>query len=494
MSSKKQNGKNCILLKVEIDNVRDVYLVKSEKEVSVKMVTCDADEPVSYELTDPQIASIVSKDTKMKYIGNKWYVDNIYQLLENNLKKRPDRKDSNDRTVMQNVGRSGLSPAFGDPQKIIEDNIKARVVEDLNGSKTANDDSRYMPQTTGNDKSKNAASTEKSSDEAGKALQQIAQLLNDKYHIQMNVNENTSILLDSIKKGLEQLTEGKSDNAKTPAPQVSPSVGNNQTKELNEAYKIAADYKKQNEIYKQQLEANEREMQELQKKIDGLNQTIENDKAEKETLAKEITQLKSNGIDPKGELVAAIDNLISDLQRGEYIFDAEGNVKDNIHLVEQAGDLKQSILECTADNIALLRLSLKDILRKELQAQNGLFEELAKYRAYSQLAFMIEPSDNGYYLVPQRIASIYNKAIAVIAPYGFSQIVPALFVETIEDGDYLDPEGQPISQLAQMCPLLQQHKEKVDRNQRADVITDVVRIGFTEDGKTVEKTKILRIN
>lgn len=487
MSSKKQNGKNCILLKVENDNVKEVSIVKSDKKVSVKMVPGDADDPVSYDLTDPQIAGLISENIRMKYIGNKWFVANIYELLENSLNRR------NDRTVILKASRSGVGHTVDNPDNIIQ-NITPRVVEDLGCSRVANDDSRYMPQTTGNDKSKNAASTEKSSDEAGKALQQIAQLLNDKYHIQMNVNENTSILLDSIKKGLEQLAEGKNDNAKTPAPQVAPSAGDNQTKELNEAYKIAEDYKKQNETYKQQLEANEREKLDFLRKIDGLNQTIENDKAEKETLAKEIAQLKSNGIDPKGELVAAIDILISDLERGEYIFDSDGNVKDDTFLVTLAGNLKQSIQVCSADSIAQLRQSLKDILRRELQAQDGLFGKLAKYRAYSQLAFMIEPSDNRFYLVPQRIASIYNKVVAVIAPYGFSQIVPALFVETVEDGEYLDVTGQSVSELAQMCPLLQQHKEKVDRNQRAYVITDVVHFGFTEDGKTVEKTKILRNN
>ena len=84
----------------------------------------------------------------------------------------------------------------------------------------------------------------------------------------------------------------------------------------------------------------------------------------------------------------------------------------------------------------------------------------------------------------------------LLIPLGFQQILPQLFVETMDDGiDYYEDvtmsHDAPVSNLEILCPSLRQHKEKVDREQRMSVIKDIAQLGFMEDGVIVKKTKVL---
>ena len=119
------------------------------------------------------------------------------------------------------------------------------------------------------------------------------------------------------------------------------------------------------------------------------------------------------------------------------------------------------------------------------------------YYAYSRLPFMTEArSERGSFLNAARMSIIYNKVLVVLVPFGMMQIVPQLFVETVEEGagSYENVTGQndaSVSLLTIMCPSLKQFTDKLYKREGVQVIKDIATIGYAVDGEIKEKTKIL---
>ena len=105
-------------------------------------------------------------------------------------------------------------------------------------------------------------------------------------------------------------------------------------------------------------------------------------------------------------------------------------------------------------------------------------------------------SERGSFLNAARMSIIYNKVLAVLVPLGMMQIVPQLFVETVEEGagSYENVTGQndaSVSLLTIMCPSLKQFTDKLYKREGVQVIKDIATIGYAVDGEIKEKTKIL---
>ena len=469
----KPNDGFCFLLETEKGNVQSVKLIAGKENVNIDIIFNDTTEPLKYSITDNAVKKLVKEQITLKAISDKYFVSDIYQFIA------AAKQRQNKNIIAFSQRNRAVMPKTDLRIDDIYNYIKPNVVGDnqYDGSSSQSNQINSNSQNT---------------DSSKKALQEIAALLHEKYHIQMNNTEQIDLLLKAIKAGIEQLAE---KNSSTAPAQTAPSNNANMQKQLTEASKLASDNKRMYEDAKKRLDELQNDAEKANAKLtettNALNEKIRQIEAEKQKLEVEIKQLKSGGIDIKGEMIAAVDALSNDIEKGGYMFNFDGTQVDNSFLVQQAGFLRDTFNNCTAQSSNELREKYKDIIRKELKNKSGLFTKLAQYMVYSRLPFMIEPHENCKNFIPTRVMSIYNKVVAIIAPYGFSQVTPMLFVETVGDGEYVDITGQSVSELASMCPLLAQHKEMVDRDNKSKVITDVVKIGFSENGNVIEKAEVI---
>lgn len=468
-------GELCFLLETEKSNVKSVKLISGKENVNTVITFNDTTEVLKYPIADSNLKKIVKEQLTLTAISDKYFVSDIYQFIA-----AAKKMQSKNIIAYFQRGRA-VTPKADLRINEIYNYIKPDVVGD----------NQY--QTSGSSSQSNQVNSNiQESDSTKKALQEIATLLHDKYHIQMNNTEQIDLLLKAIKAGIEQLAE---KNSSTVPAQTAPSNNANMQKQLTEASKLASDNKRMYEDAKKRLDELQNDAEKANAKLtettNALNEKIRQIEAEKQKLEVENKQLKSGGIDIKGEIISAVDALANDLEKGGYMFNFDGTQVDNSFLVQQAGFLRDTFNNCTAQSSNELREKFKDIIRKELKNKSSLFTKLAQYMVYSRLPFMIEPHENCKNFIPTRVMSIYNKVVAIIAPYGFSQVTPMLFVETVGDGEYVDITGQSVSELASMCPLLAQHKEMVDRDNKSKVLTDVVKIGFSENGNVIEKAEVL---
>lgn len=318
------------------------------------------------------------------------------------------------------------------------------------------------------------------------------------FKVQMESNDSATTLLQALAKGVKVLLEDVKKSKDQPY-NVS-SIGD-----------INTDNSQKQQRYEELVRKHEEDTQTINRLTEDLHKQgadykkleqeheslLENQLKTEDNIARlnrELEVAKKLSIDVKGETLQAMEALINDLEKGQYLFDCKKAITvDDSYLITLAQQIEQKISSIQFDSLTNLRKTLKDLLREELKDPSGLFNKIGRYVAYAHLSFMIEGREEGMKLVPSRVTSIYNKAINILIPLGFQLIIPQLFVETLSDGDYEDVTGQEgaVSELASMCPLLNEHKERIDRKQRMQVIVDISQIGFIEDGIVVEKTKVL---
>ena len=462
----------CILINVD-NNATHLSLEITKEQSIMKLHGDKNDVNISFNAKEFGIPP----ETTFTYLGDRLFVNDVYNLIsasKGNQKVKITMLKAN--TNIKSVNLSN-STSLNKPLNL----IKVREVSSDKGNSNNEDHSRFQPPSNQNQSKQadNKADYE--------SLKSLAKLLNDKYNIKMNANEQVELLLESIKRGIQQLAE-RQIVPQQPIPQ---STGQNPQKQLNEISRQAAENLKRAQEAERTLKDNKEIIENLNNDIEVCNKINAELVEQNNNLTKQIEQLSSSGLDLKGELIATICNLKSDIELGDYIFTSDSKSCGDAFLATQTDYLIQDIQKISVSTTAELRKEIKNVLRNTLKGNDNLFSKLAIILAYSRLPFMIEPSNQGQYLKPQRINSIFGKAYAILATYGFQLSIPSLFVETLGDGEYIDVTGSSISPLTEMCPLLSQHKERVDRGQRDNVITDIIYTGFSEDDNIIEKTKVI---
>lgn len=481
----------CFVLFVKTKNnkAKSVFLsTDNEKQPVINVMLDNESEPFEIKVEDKRVAGVLLKFFKSKAnnttkaenqilyftgLGENWFVSDIHFLIKSLVKD--DIRCVQKLTVeMSKTG--GMSCSI---QKL---DVEKCSIRKLIGFETdsKNKDAKNKQKTLSSDK-KRSAETEERSDSSKSKLMEIAEILRN-YGIDMNDYNQASVevLLQAIKKGMEQLV----GNCKAPV-----SVENKQEEKTS------------NEDWQKKLEEKDIEISMLEEKIQELDQMttgknrvekeVEQKNAEIEQLKTKITQLENSTFDIKGELLKSVEALAEDLRQGEYLFDSEcQSVADNF-LVTQVDSLKKQFEEVKLEDVNQLREGFKRIIETSLKEEDNVLNKLACFYAYSRLPFMIEPNGKDYHFSSFRMSSIYNKVVAVLSPFGFHQIIPQLFVETVEDGDYEVVTGEKVSKLSNMCSLLGQHREKVDRGQQTQVIMDIAEVGYVKNGLIEKKTKVI---
>lgn len=431
---------------------------------------------------------LLPKDGMLMGLTSKYFVSNIYSFL------RMIKQGHSERVMVLKLKGSIFTLALN------EQNLKT-VVKEIAVNMPAKGSLISAPSApTGNGFNDG---------ELKRKLTEMAKTIfkNDKDMKEFERLNSADMMIEALKKGIQQMmaecSKGNSDNVQkaefskpieppTEAPKADDSKKDEEIKELNEAIAVQEDII--NDQTKQITDLNA-SVAEYKNKAVGLQKNISE-------LNQKVSQLQANSYDLKAGTIQALDALKAELDKGSYIFDCSNLMPNNDqYLVTHIYTLKQEIEDgVKATGLTEQQQELRNVLSKHLSDPDAVLNKLAMYYAYSRLPFMTEArSESGSFLNAVRMANIYNKVLAVLVPLGMMQIVPQLFVETVEEGvgSYENITGQndaSVSLLTIMCPSLKQFTDKLYKREGVQVIKDIAAIGFVVDGEIKEKTKVLLIN
>lgn len=463
------NEYDCLLIKTEGDGKKALSLNVTPNGAYIKV----GDNKVScMPSLSMDFMKLMPSDGGFTTISKNYHVSNVYTLIQLWTKEQFER-------VYVLEEKNG--EIFREGKSSLVDNAVAKMFpQSTEHANTASKDNkreqrinenpeRFAPRQTPNQQSAN-------NDE----LVKIAIMINEKTReniINMNqiLNSSTDVLIEALKKGVEQLLNRHSQSQKVTSQEETA----------------------KNTRLEEKINALEQQIKTLTEDKGKTEETILNKDKELEQLKQDLRIAKTDIIDIKGDAIKAADSLLSELEIGGYQIDcATAQSKDDPYLISQVRNIRRQLQDIPNGNAATTRNALKDIIRKHLSESDDVLNKLGCLMAYGRIPFMIEPRANGIYINPGRITSIYNKLEMLLVPLGFQQILPQLFVETMSDGiDYYEDvtgrQDAPVSLLDMLCPSLGQHKENVDREQRMQVIKDIAQLGFLEDGIIIEKTKVL---
>ena len=453
----------CLLVKTASNRSGQL---KAEAVGDVVKIVVDNKEPMNTSLSK-EIMSLLPEDRKLTALSKNYYVSNAYTFVRLYIRKDLER-------ILALEEKQG-----GWIQK-----AQSNIVDDaMDKISPESDDSSIKQSTIGNinhnrkeiSDSANKNSTSIQNDYNVKLRELIQKVNNTESNMSEYIlnSNSTDMLIEVLKKGIDALLNKEQQTPIVSVPLEQPEPDSREIDNLRRQLRELAN-EKDNAI--EQNAANEEKLRQLQE---------------------QLRRAKDDVIDVKEETVKALDLVIAELEKGCYQIDCEnGEPKDDVYLVTQLKEIGEELQAVPDDNALQVRKALKDILRHHLKESDDVMNKLGSLMAYGMIPFMIEPREKGIFINPERIRAIYNKLELLLIPLGFQQILPQLFVETMNDGveNYEDVTGQqdaPVSVLEQLCPSLGQHKEKVDREQCMQVIKDIAHLGFMEDGEVIEKTKIL---
>jgi len=450
----------CLLVKTASNRSGQL---KAEAVGDVVKIVVDNKEPMNTSLSK-EIMSLLPEDRKLTALSKNYYVSNAYTFVRLYIKQDQERilaLEEKQGGWFQEARYNIVDDAMKKIYPQSDDSIKQSTVGNINHNRKEISDSA------------NKNTTSIKNDYNVKLLELIQKVNKTESNMSEYMSNSTDMLIEVLKKGIDALLKKEQQTPTVSVPLEQPEPD---TREIDNLRRQLRELANEKDIAIEQNAANEEKLRQLQE---------------------QLRRAKDDVIDVKEETVKALDLVIAELEKGSYQIDCEnGNPKDDVYLVTQLKEIGNELQAVPDDNALQVRKALKDILRHHLKESDDVMNKLGCLMAYGMIPFMIEPREKGIYINSERIRAIYNKLEMFLIPLGFQQILPQLFVDTMNDGidNYEDVTGKldaPVSVLEQLCPSLGQHKEKVDREQNMQVIKDIAHLGFMEDGEVIEKTKIL---
>ena len=450
----------CLLVKTASNRSGQL---KAEAVGDVVKIVVDNKEPMNTSLSK-EIMSLLPEDRKLTALSKNYYVSNAYTFVRLYIKQDQERilaLEEKQGGWFQEARYNIVDDAMKKIYPQSDDSIKQSTVGNINHNRKEISDSA------------NKNTTCIKNDYNVKLLELIQKVNKTESNMSEYMSNSTDMLIEVLKKGIDALLKKEQQTPTVSVPLEQPEPD---TREIDNLRSQLRELANEKDIAIEQNAANEEKLRQLQE---------------------QLRRAKDDVIDVKEETVKALDLVIAELEKGCYQIDCEnGNPKDDVYLVTQLKEIGNELQAVPDDNALQVRKALKDILRHHLKESDDVMNKLGCLMAYGMIPFMIEPREKGIYINSERIRAIYNKLEMFLIPLGFQQILPQLFVDTMNDGidNYEDVTGKldaPVSVLEQLCPSLGQHKEKVDREQNMQVIKDIAHLGFMEDGEVIEKTKIL---
>ena len=145
-----------------------------------------------------------------------------------------------------------------------------------------------------------------------------------------------------------------------------------------------------------------------------------------------------------------------------------------------------------ADDYEMLYKNVQQMIEKDMQDEHGLANVLSRYYAYSCLPFMTDRSrEYGMRIDHVLMMKAFNALCHVVNQYGLQLIVPNLFADRIDDGQYQDCTGETYGDLENMCPGVANYVLEISNSDKQHYITDLVQIGYKKDEEIKVMAKVI---
>ncbi len=140
-----------------------------------------------------------------------------------------------------------------------------------------------------------------------------------------------------------------------------------------------------------------------------------------------------------------------------------------------------------------VKKDIQKLLEEEIMKDNSVVNTICRYYAYSRLPFMTDTSrEHGVTFNRRNMAELFTAVSDLYAQYGINLDIPALFVMGIDEGDYENLTGKTYGDLDNLCQNSRNHFDNIDTNVKpANVIVDIVNIGYSIDGNHMRKASVL---
>lgn len=145
-----------------------------------------------------------------------------------------------------------------------------------------------------------------------------------------------------------------------------------------------------------------------------------------------------------------------------------------------------------ADGYEKFYMNVQNIIEKDILDEHGLANMLSRYYAYSCLPFMTDRSrEYGMRIDHELMMKAFNALCHFVNQYGLQLIVPNLFADRIDDGEYQDCTGEKYGDLENMCPGVANYVLEISNSDKQHYITDLVQVGYKKGEEIKVKAKVI---
>lgn len=85
----------------------------------------------------------------------------------------------------------------------------------------------------------------------------------------------------------------------------------------------------------------------------------------------------------------------------------------------------------------------------------------------------------------------YNALNHLANRFGLQLIVPNLFADRLNDGEYNDCTGEEYGDLENFCPGVANYVQEISNSDKQGYITDLVMVGYRKENKVMQKAKVI---
>lgn len=156
-------------------------------------------------------------------------------------------------------------------------------------------------------------------------------------------------------------------------------------------------------------------------------------------------------------------------------------------LLDKVRDVK------AAETPVATRAAFRQVFVEDINDKNGAINVISQYYAYSRLPFMTDSARKyGVYFNRKNMAQLFDAVNDLLIAFGIRLDIPTLFAQSATEGNYTVVNGEEYSELDNFCPQVRNHVDKIDSESKpAQIIYDMVQVGFSVDGRSASKSKVL---
>ena len=251
-----------------------------------------------------------------------------------------------------------------------------------------------------------------------------------------------------------------------------------------------------------QLNQLSKEKHTLEAEVIQCNQTIEKLNIDKDLLSSQKSELQDvihKDVDAQFDVYSTAVDALNKALEPEFLkecdLDSETDTVESMCAKIRKGvtsfskavlSLKDEYFESTI----ALKKAYEKIVADNIESH--AFTEIARWWAYSRLPFVLDKSrEEGRSVEMSSIDTAYAALSRILMLAGYRYQMPVLFVQNLSDGNYKNVTGSEQMNLDYQIPNVRAHVENIDRDDRENVILDIVQLGYYKGNELVKKTSVI---